>query len=278
MGVATVAIIVEETTAAIWKKLRPVFLPTPTVESMQEVAKNYYSKCNFPNVIGAIDGKHIRIKCPDNSGSDFYNYKQFFSIVLQAVADSDLRFIAAEVGAFGKESDGGIFARSDSKMLYERMSLLLGKKMLPDNSGNLPFFLIGDAAYPLKEYLMTPFSGPVREECNTFNYRLSRARRCVEYAFGMLAVKWRVLYTTINTKLSNTENIVLACVALHNAIITLEGTMDNTHEIEYFDDSNARERSGIAQQSHRGRPAQYPTWIRQKLLDFVNGPGALPWQ
>ena len=143
MGVSTVSYIVEETTSVIWRKLKPVFLPTPTVESLQEIAKKYYSKCNFPNVIGAIDGKHIRIQCPANSGSDFYNYKQFFSVILQAVADSDLRFITAEIGAYGKESDGGVFARSDSKVLFERSSELLGKQMLRDNSANLPFFLLG---------------------------------------------------------------------------------------------------------------------------------------
>ena len=71
MGVSTVSYIVEETTSVIWRKLKPVFLPTPTVKSLQEIAKKYYSKCNFPNVIGAIDDKHIRIRCPANSGSDF---------------------------------------------------------------------------------------------------------------------------------------------------------------------------------------------------------------
>ena len=78
MGLTTVANIVEETTAAIWKNLRTVYMPTPTVQTMQEVANGFYAKCQFPNVIGAIDGKHIRIQCPDNSGSDFYNYKQYF--------------------------------------------------------------------------------------------------------------------------------------------------------------------------------------------------------
>ena len=124
---------------------------------MKEVAKNYYFKCNFPNVIGAIDGKHIRIECPDNSGSDFLNYKHYFSVILQAVADSDLRFLTVKVGAYGKESDGGVFAWSDTKTLYERRSLILGRNKLPDNSGNLPYYLIGDAAYPLRSYLMAFF-------------------------------------------------------------------------------------------------------------------------
>ena len=94
----------------------------------------------------------------------------------------------------------------------------------------------------------------------------------------MLAAKWRVLHTTITTKLETTENIVLACVALHNAVITLEGISDSLDEIEFLDDSQARQGNGAAEHSHRGRLAQYPVWIRQKLLEFVNGHGALPWQ
>jgi len=48
----------------------------------------------------------------------------------------------------------------------------------------------GDEAYPLEAYLMQPFARTdvSCEEC-VFNYSLSRARRCVECAFGILTAK-----------------------------------------------------------------------------------------
>ena len=59
--------------------------------------------------IQLVDGKHIRLKCPPNSGTMYYNYKQSFSIVLQAIADAHRKFIIAEIGEYGKQSDDGNF-------------------------------------------------------------------------------------------------------------------------------------------------------------------------
>ena len=64
---------------------------------------------NFPNCIGAIDGKHVMTQCHFNSGSLFYNYKSYFSIVLLAVASADYKFVVmVDVGAYGSSNDSGV--------------------------------------------------------------------------------------------------------------------------------------------------------------------------
>ena len=58
-----------------------------------EISRGVYDKWQFPNCIGAMDGKHILIKCPKGDGSTFFNYKGFHSIALLGLVDSDYKFI-----------------------------------------------------------------------------------------------------------------------------------------------------------------------------------------
>jgi len=84
-------------------------MPVPTTEMLLAMSNEFCLKWNFPNCVGSIDGKHIQLKCPSDSGSMYYNYKHYCYIVLQGLADARCRFIAFDIGAYGKQSDGGIF-------------------------------------------------------------------------------------------------------------------------------------------------------------------------
>lgn len=110
LGQATVMNSVHMVCAAIEKVMLERFLPRPTQDTWKEVAQGFW---NFPNCLGAIDGKHIRIQAPPLSGSQFFNYKKTFSIVLLALVDADYRFWIIQVGDLGRTSDGGVYARSD---------------------------------------------------------------------------------------------------------------------------------------------------------------------
>lgn len=89
------------------KKNMIKLMPVPEENDWKKYATDFSQKWNFPHVIGAIDGKHVRIQCPPNSGSLYYNYKGFFSVVLLALVDADYKYIAIDVGAYGRESDAG---------------------------------------------------------------------------------------------------------------------------------------------------------------------------
>lgn len=88
-------------------------MPYSDRDRWMSVAGRFEEQWNFPHCIGALDGKHVLIQAPPNSGSLFFNYKGTFSVVLLALVDADYRFIAVDIGGYGGNSDGGIFANSD---------------------------------------------------------------------------------------------------------------------------------------------------------------------
>lgn len=76
------------------------------------IANDFYTLWQFPHCVGAVDGKHIEVQCPPQSGSQFYNYKNYYSIVLLAVVDAKKKFSIIDVGSMGRFSDGGFFSNS----------------------------------------------------------------------------------------------------------------------------------------------------------------------
>jgi len=71
MGASTVGKIISETVIVLWNELQSEHMPVPTRDNLKKIAEDFYNIWNFPNCIGAIDGKHIRVLCPKNSGSVF---------------------------------------------------------------------------------------------------------------------------------------------------------------------------------------------------------------
>ena len=161
-------------------------MPQPYQDDIKKIADDYYRLWQFPNCIGAIDGKHCEIICPGNSGSEYYNYKNFFSIILQAVADANTKFITTEVGGRGKQSDGGTFHYSILNKLIKNGSFKIPlPEVIPGTTFYLPYVLIGEEAYPLKANLMRPFPERIlNDERRYYSERFSRARKCIGCAFG----------------------------------------------------------------------------------------------
>ena len=184
-----------------------------------------------------MDGKHVGIKCPAKSGSNFFNYKNFFSIVLFAIVDADYKFIYIDVGKNGRISDGGIFANTPIYNKLENGSLQLpDDESLPDRVKNFPFLLVGDEAFPLKSYLMKPY--PNRNLDLTqriFNYRLSRVRRIVENVFGILSSRFGVFQKPIPLEPEKVEKIVMAACVLHNFLRNKPSLRDFYTPQESFD-------------------------------------------
>jgi hypothetical protein len=193
VGRSTVSNIVKEVFQELWNVLQPLYLPTPTEEMWTQTVTGFKELWEFPNCLGSIDGKYVKLKCPASSGSYYFCYKNYCSIVLLAIADPYYKFMVVDIGSYGRHSDSGISKNSVFCREYTDGKTILPPKPLPGTNIPVPHVLIGDEGFALQMYLMCPFlSAAIANAARKkeFNKQLSTAQCVVENAFRKLAQKW----------------------------------------------------------------------------------------
>ena len=121
VGRQTVCSIVQEVCEAIHEVLSPIYARTPnTTEEWAHIANDFENLWDFLHVIGAIDGKHIRMDCPKKSGSKYHNYKGYFSFILLAVCDARYTFTFYDVGQYGSANDTGTLNVSEFGKMFQQ--------------------------------------------------------------------------------------------------------------------------------------------------------------
>lgn len=198
-----------------------MFLKWPREEEREGLSFSYRTY-GLPNVLGAVDGCHIRIKKPIENPHDYFNRKKYFSVVLQGICASNLQFIDVDCRWPGSVHDARIFRTSD---IYP-----VGFQLCAPN-----YYIIGDAAYPCKSWVVTPYrnNGHLTPPQINFNLILSKTRVKIEHAFALLKGRFRRLMNYLD--MLHQERIVktvVACCILHN-ICLLHGADDVQ---EYIDE------------------------------------------
>ncbi|GBN27803.1 Protein ALP1-like, partial [Araneus ventricosus] len=245
----------------------------------------------FPMCIGALDGKHVKICPPPNSGSLYYNYKGDFSIVLMALVDANLRFIFVDIGTNGRISDGGVWGKCKLKLALDRNTVNIPEAdNLPLTTTKVPYVIVADDAFPLSLNLMKPYPGRgLNDEERIFNYRLSRARRVSENAFGILAARFQIFKQRILTSPMNATKIVMACCALHNFLIfrnpalyipasSIDTELIENREIQRGNWRDSASEAFVPLVKRKSKPGQLAKDVRQKFCKFFNETGAVSWQ
>jgi hypothetical protein len=112
----TISLMIAEVCEAIIAELADEVIECPTIEDhWRRIAEQFSRRWQFHHCLGALDGKHVAIKCPSNGGSEFYNYKGFHSIILMALVDGDYTFSWVDVGSNGSAGEAQVFNRSELK-------------------------------------------------------------------------------------------------------------------------------------------------------------------
>ncbi|PIO40320.1 hypothetical protein AB205_0195150 [Aquarana catesbeiana] len=111
-------VIITKTCSTIIQILQKDYIRFPS--NTQQWAVQFANLWNFINCGGAIDGKHVSIVPPHNSGSYFFYYKGFCSLVLLAVLSANYEFLYVDVGMNGCHSDGGVMMHTK---IYDRLQM-----------------------------------------------------------------------------------------------------------------------------------------------------------
>lgn len=214
-----------------------------------------------------------------------------------AVCDYRYRFVLVDIGAQGRHSDGVIFRNSEMGRRFESntMNLPEPNEIYPGGP-ILPYFLVGDEAFGLKQYIQKPYPG--RSQGNLaiskriYNYRVSRARRTSENTFVIISNKFRIFRKPIDAKLETVDLIIKGATCLHNYILIEEEPL-KPHQKTYLTPNLVdREVNGVIipggwrdetfltsigkQGSNNETGTQ--AGIRDELREYFMNEGSVEWQ
>ncbi|CAG2198528.1 unnamed protein product [Mytilus edulis] len=200
----------------------------PDHQEQQDIAVQFQLQSQLPGVIGALDGTHIRISGAIGGDVDYINRKGFPSVQLQIVSDNRMMIRHAFTGWPGSTHDARVLRNSS---LYN----------LGENSNKIAqdMYLLADSAYPLREWIITPFrdNGRLNQGQRRFNRALSSARQIVERCIGLLKGRFRRLREiSLHLLLDIIQNIISACI-LHNLCVAKNDNIERFME-EPDDDPN----------------------------------------
>ncbi|XP_046397783.1 protein ALP1-like [Ischnura elegans] len=235
--------------------LTPEVIKWPEGNQINKESVAFEALSGIRGCIGAIDGSHIPINQPEN-GRPYFNRKQAYSINLQGVVGSDLKFINIYCGDPGSYHDVRVLRRSD---MYAAVEANI-ERYFPNQT-----FLLGDKAYNGvgKKWIVCPFkeNGQLTDGQIDFNFRISQTRVVVERAFGILKGRFRRLQKIQLQDMEFTVKIVVACCVLHNIC------MDNgDNGEEMYEDDAGMDHNGVSEDEETERERVRQTTDRREQL------------
>ncbi|TGZ56685.1 Nuclease harbi1-like protein [Temnothorax longispinosus] len=266
IGRSTMYKIVNEVFQAIWTVLQPFYLPEPSPELWMQ----------FPNCVGAIDGRHMQIQTSGNSGSELFNYKKYFSLATRHIS---------------LHGDGEVWNNSAlADALEHEETKLPPLKMLPGSHINS-----SHEAFPLKLYLMSPYPRAALQDKQRTLPCSKSYREHFRHSRISMAYSQEV---HICNNPHNAQIIFQALVCLHNFVMTEKSKETPQHRTycpsNYVDQEDEEGntipgtwRTKESDRLHRiGRvgannPTRTSAQLRDTLCDYFiseAGEEVAPWQ
>ncbi|KAK3886761.1 hypothetical protein Pcinc_009081 [Petrolisthes cinctipes] len=202
----TVSRVISETLDALCAQ--PIFkrfIKFPPIQQLQQKKEQFREVAGFPEVVGAIDGTHIRIVKPSEFEVEYVNRKRYHSINVQVVFDAKYNIIDLEARWPGSVHDSRILNESGLKRMFETGAVPAG------------CHLLGDSGDGCKTWLLTPYLRPQPGYQSNYNRANKKTRSVVEMGIGQWKRRFHVLHSEIRlTPPAKVCKIIFVCAVLHN--------------------------------------------------------------
>lgn len=170
--------------------------------ALNKLKMDFHAIAGFPNVVGAIDGTHVRLQAPSSDEHLYVNRKGYHSINVQAICDANLKITNCVARWAGSTHDSRILRLSQIGEAFEQ--------------GLIDGILLGDSGYPLKPWLLTPFLNAGNRSEQRYNNAHCKTRNTVERTFGVMKRRFHCLHGELRMSPARVCKIICTCVALHN--------------------------------------------------------------
>ena len=162
VGKSTVIEAVQDVVKGLYE-LRDEYIKFPeTIAEVSSSIATFGDLTNLPNVVGSIDGSHIRIKAPNDSAPDYFSRYQQYDFIIQAIVDGKKVFMDFACGYPGSMHDARVLRRSTIFQRAEQKNVLT-QPTVNANGHDIGPYLLGDSAYPLSPWLMKPYPEDTRD-------------------------------------------------------------------------------------------------------------------
>lgn len=244
----------------------------PKGREARQVLVDFEELCGLPQCAGAIDGCLIPMRCPPGPWNFRYHcYKGFDAMLLLAVVDARGYFTYIRSGFPGCTGDASAWGDCPLKGKLETGTFFPPECARSIGGVVVAPFLVGDAAFPFRHYMMKCYNGNHEENTpeGCFNYALIRTRRVVENAFGRLKGRFRVLMAGRISDDNLAPKLINLCCALHNIAQRCNDPFEDSLFVE--PEHPAREYDMSDGAARVGRPSQAmaASVIRDAIRDYL---------
>ncbi|KAK2701385.1 hypothetical protein QYM36_019952 [Artemia franciscana] len=211
-------------------------------EDQSSLETSFKERAGFPGVVGVIDGCHINIICPADQQDSYRNRKFGYSMVLQGICSPDKKLLDIFVWYPGSAHDARIYRNSG---ISEKADMNTSDIFLSDS-----YHVLGDSAYSISEFLLTPFKEPVQGSLSgyqtSYNKKYSKTRIVIQHAFGLLKARFRKLHL-VDTEIAFIPYVITAACVLHNICETEGYRLEDTIQANsQYDDGSDTLATSIA--------------------------------